>query len=138
VVDAPEILTVLGKIPHLSEFMNSLYDCQYKSFFIAFAGLTEQIKLDLYLHPHFRYYMREVRIVVYSQFSESYKNVTMELSRFIAAGKLHYKIDKVAGVLETNIPGAKNALYQATIKQGDFWLNMIHNTDTFGSLSAGS
>ncbi|KAL3716765.1 hypothetical protein ACJRO7_008362 [Eucalyptus globulus] len=141
VVDAPEILTVIGKIPHLSEFLNSLYDCQYKSFFCAFAGLTEQIKLDRYLHPHFRYYMREVRTVVYSQFLESYKSVTieamarafggtvdfidLELSQFIAAGKLHCKIDKVAGVLETNRPDAKNALYQATIKQGDFLLNRI-------------
>ncbi|TYH24326.1 hypothetical protein ES288_A03G082800v1 [Gossypium darwinii] len=141
VVDAPEILTVIGKIPHLLEFLNSLYDCQYKSFFLAFAGLTEQIKLDRYLHPHFRFYMREVRTVVYSQFLESYKSVTteamakafgvtvefidMELSRFIAAGKLHCKIDKVAGVLETNRPDAKNALYQATIKQGDFLLNRI-------------
>lgn len=48
-----------------------------------------------------------------------------ELSRFIAAGKLHCKIDKVAGVLETNRPDAKNSLYQATIKQGDFLLNRI-------------
>ncbi|PKI53313.1 hypothetical protein CRG98_026341 [Punica granatum] len=141
VVDAPEILTVIGKVPYLSGFLNSLYDCQYKSFFLAFAGLTEQIKLDRYLHPHFRYYMREVRIVVYSQFLESYKSVTiqamskafgvtvdfidLELSRFIAGGKLHCKIDKVAGVLETNRPDAKNALYQATIKQGDFLLNRI-------------
>ncbi|KAM7483418.1 hypothetical protein LguiB_008001 [Lonicera macranthoides] len=141
VVDAPEILTVIGKIPYLSEFLNSLYDCQYKSFFSAFAGLTEHIKLDRYLHPHFRYYMREIRTVVYSQFLESYKSVTidamakafgvtvdfidLELSRFIAAGKLHCKIDKVAGVLETNRPDAKNALYQATIKQGDFLLNRI-------------
>ncbi|KAI3891275.1 hypothetical protein MKX03_000103 [Papaver bracteatum] len=141
VVDAPEILTLLGKIPHLSEFLNSLYDCQYKSFFTAFAGLTEEIKLDRYLHPHFRYYMREVRTVVYSQFLESYKSVTLEamattfgvtvafidleLFRFIAAGKLHCKIDKVAGVLETNRPDAKNALYEATIIQGDFSLNRI-------------
>ncbi|CAL5328010.1 unnamed protein product [Camellia sinensis] len=83
----------------------------------------------------------EVRTVVYSQFLESYESVTieamakafgvtvefidLELSRFIAAGKLHCKIDKVAGVLETNRPDAKNALYQATIKQGDFLLNRI-------------
>ncbi|CAA7401753.1 unnamed protein product [Spirodela intermedia] len=141
VVDAPEILAVIGKIPHLAEFLNSLHGCQYKSFFSAFSGLTKQIKLDRYLQPHFRYYMREVRTVVYSQFLESYKSVTMEamarafgvsvdfidleLSRFIAAGKLHCKIDKVAGVLETNRPDAKNALYQATIKQGDFLLNRI-------------
>ncbi|GJS52956.1 26S proteasome non-ATPase regulatory subunit 6 [Tanacetum coccineum] len=51
--------------------------------------------------------------------------IDLELSRFIAAGKLHCKIDKVAGVLETNRPDAKNALYQATIKQGDFLLNRI-------------
>lgn len=36
-VDAPEILTVIGKVPHLSEFLNSLYECQYKSFFVAFG-----------------------------------------------------------------------------------------------------
>ncbi|PWA42107.1 26S proteasome, regulatory subunit Rpn7,Proteasome component (PCI) domain protein [Artemisia annua] len=141
VVDAPEILTVIGKIPFLSEFMNSLYECQYKSFFSAFAGISKHIKLDRYLNPHFRFYMREIRTVVYSQFLESYKSVTieamakafgvtvdfidLELSRFIAAGKLHCKIDKVAGVLETNRPDAKNALYQATIKQGDFLLNRI-------------
>ncbi|KAG4171102.1 hypothetical protein ERO13_A12G188100v2 [Gossypium hirsutum] len=65
VVDAPEILTVIGKIPHLSEFLNSLYNCQYKSFFLAFAGLTEQIKLDRYLHLHFRFYMREGAISFY-------------------------------------------------------------------------
>ncbi|CAH8391764.1 unnamed protein product [Eruca vesicaria subsp. sativa] len=141
VVDAPEILTVLGKIPFLSEFLNSLYECQYKAFFSAFAGMAEQIKFDRYLYPHFRFYMREVRTVVtvvYSQFLESYKmtvdtmadafGVSMVfidagLSRSIAAGKLHCKIDKVAGVLETNRPDAKNALYQATIKQGDFLLN---------------
>ncbi|PPD69227.1 hypothetical protein GOBAR_DD33892 [Gossypium barbadense] len=141
VVDAPEILTVIGKIPHLSKFLNSLYNCQYKSFFLAFAGLTEQIKLDRYLHLRFRFYMREVRTVVYSQLLESHKSVTIEamakafgvtvefidpeLSRFIAVGKLHCKIDKVAGVLETNRPDAKNALYQATIKHGDFLLNRI-------------
>eukprot|EP00249_Psilotum_nudum_P006911 c20153_g1_i1 orf=136-1296(+) len=143
VVDAPEILTVLDKIPHLSDFLNALYGCQYKAFFIAFAGLTDQIRLDRYLYPHFRHYMREVRTVAYSQFLESYKSVTMEamarafgvsvdfidmeLSRFIAAGRLHCKIDKVTGVLETNRPDAKNALYQATIKQGDFLLNRIQN-----------
>ncbi|ONK77699.1 uncharacterized protein A4U43_C02F9600 [Asparagus officinalis] len=73
-----EGLYFIGKIPHLSEFLNSLYGCQYKSFFSAFSGLTEQIKLDRYLQPHFRYYMREVRTVVYSQFLESYKSVTMD------------------------------------------------------------
>ncbi|KAI3957797.1 hypothetical protein MKW92_002948 [Papaver armeniacum] len=127
VVDAPEILTLLGKIPHLSEFLNSLYDCHYKSFFIAFAGLTEEIKLDRYLHPHFRYYMRKSELLSTLSFGilQEFEFIDLELSRFIAAGKLHCKIDTVAGVLETNRPDAKNALYEATIIQGDFSLNRI-------------
>eukprot|EP00246_Nothoceros_aenigmaticus_P006612 TRINITY_DN19618_c0_g1_i1.p1 TRINITY_DN19618_c0_g1~~TRINITY_DN19618_c0_g1_i1.p1 ORF type:complete len:387 (+),score=69.05 TRINITY_DN19618_c0_g1_i1:72-1232(+) len=141
VVDAPEILAVINRISSLSEFLNALYSCQYKTFFIAFANLTDAIRSDRFLHPHFRYYMREVRMVAYSQFLEAYKSVTLEamskafgvsmdfldleLSRFIASGRLSCKIDKVAGVLETNRPDAKNALYQATIKQGDFLLNRI-------------
>ncbi len=72
----------------------------------------------MYLRPHLRYYLREIRVVVYAQFLESYKSVTMasmaaafgvslefldkELAEFIAAGRLSAKIDKVAGVVETN------------------------------------
>lgn len=33
----------------------------------AFAAITDQIRGDLYLHPHFRYYVREVRTVAYAQ-----------------------------------------------------------------------
>jgi hypothetical protein len=149
VVDAPEILTVIGQIPHLSEFVNSLYNCQYKSFFQvgagagqwgmpagcwcalavlhaccvrpplvpvhvpvsvvsmckrglgltqarycsvvypaylplpcslpllppptpqAFVEVMELIKSDMYLSTHARYYMREVRVLVYSQVSRA-------------------------------------------------------------------
>jgi hypothetical protein len=35
----------------------------------AFAGLTDAIRADVYLHPHFRYYMREVRVAAYAQVS---------------------------------------------------------------------
>ena len=66
---------------------------------------------------------------------ESYRSVTVasmaaafgvsepfldaELSRYIATGRLHANIDKVGGVVETNRPDAKNALYQDAIKKGD-------------------
>ncbi|TKY73610.1 26S proteasome non-ATPase regulatory subunit 6-like [Spatholobus suberectus] len=48
VVDAPEILTVIDKIPHLSEFLNSLYNCQYGSFFTAFGEQTPDTSCYLY------------------------------------------------------------------------------------------
>jgi len=62
------------------------------------------------------------------QFLESYKSVTIdsmaaafdvspsfldhEVADFIVAGRLNAKIDKVAGIIETNRPDHKNALYQ--------------------------
>lgn len=48
-----------------------------------------------------------------------------ELADFIVAGRLHCKIDKVAGVVETTRPDAKNALYQQCVRQGDHLLNRI-------------
>ncbi len=38
--------------------------------------------------------------------------VCRELSRFIASNRLHCRIDKVGGVVETNRPDSKNFLYQ--------------------------
>ena len=41
------------------------------------------------------------------------------------AGRLAAKVDRVAGVVQTARPDAKNALYQAAIKQGDALLNRV-------------
>ena len=82
-----------------------------------------------------------MRVAAYKQFLASYKSVTLEsmanmfgvkvgfidqeLFRFITMGRLEAKIDKVAGIIETNRPDAKNAQYQATLKDGDALLNRI-------------
>jgi len=141
VIDAPEILTVILEIPFLNDFLNSLYNSNYQLFFVSLAEIVDVIKKDRYLSPHARYYCREMRILAYSQLLESYRSVQLqlmadtfgisidfldrELSRFIAEGRIHCKIDKVGGIVETNRPDAKNALYQSTIKQGDLLLNRI-------------
>jgi len=141
VINAPEILTVILEIPHLNDFLTSFYNSNYKLFFTSLVEIVDTIKTDRYLAPHAQYYCREMRILAYSQLLESYRSVQLqlmadafgvsiefldkELSRFIAAGRLHCKIDKVGGIVETNRPDAKNALYQATIKQGDLLLNRI-------------
>ncbi|GAX76349.1 hypothetical protein CEUSTIGMA_g3795.t1 [Chlamydomonas eustigma] len=141
VVDAPEVLTAIGQLPQLELFLNSLYNCKYKEFFRAFVEVVDQMRADPYLSPHIKYYMRELRAVAYAQFLESYKSVTIdsmasafdispafldeEVADFIVAGRLNAKIDKVAGIIETNRPDNKNALYQDTIKKGDALLNRI-------------
>ena len=76
----------------------------------AFQRLSETVSNDLFLHRHFRFVLRQARVVAYTQFLESYKSVTLdrmaeafgvspefmdaEVSMFIASGKLNCTIDK--------------------------------------------
>jgi 26S proteasome regulatory subunit N7 len=60
-----------------------------------------------------------------SSFCVSEEFIDNELSNFIVEGRLNVRIDKVNGVLVTNRPDAKNALYQSYIKEGDSLLNRI-------------
>jgi len=141
-ITAPEVISVLPELPILGELVNNLYDCHYAKLFVALATLEQTYLLpSRLLSPHTRYYVREMRILAYSQLLESYRSLTLEslsgafgvsvefvdseLSRFIANGRLHCTIDKVHGIVETTRPSLKNAQYEKVIKQGDVLLNSI-------------
>ena len=103
--------------------------------------MEQFLKTDRLLSPHYKFYVREMRIKVYNQLLHSYKSLTIEfmaktfgvsedwidadLSKYIAAGRINAVIDKVGGIIVTNRPDAKNAQYQAVIKQGDVLLTRI-------------
>ncbi|XP_068156869.1 26S proteasome non-ATPase regulatory subunit 6 [Drosophila tropicalis] len=141
VIKGSEIQEVLHGLPDVKQFLFSLYNCQYENFYVHLAGVEKQLRCDYLIHPHYRYYVREMRILGYTQLLESYRSLTLqymaesfgvtvdyidqELARFIAAGRLHAKVDRVGGIVETNRPDNKNWQYQATIKQGDLLLNRI-------------
>jgi len=141
VVKGSEILEVLHGLPEVKEYLFSLYNCRYGDFFVHLARVEQDMKEDRYTENHYRYYVREMRILAYTQLLESYRSLTLaymaqafgvtedyidrELARFIAAGRLHCRIDKVGGIVETNRPDSKNYQYQSTIKQGDILLNRI-------------
>jgi len=141
VVRSPEILTAYREIPNLESFLQSLYKCRYRDFFVSLSAITSAIERDPFFSAHLSYVVREIRVVAYRQFLQSYRSVKLEnmadnfgvsvpfldaeLSRFISSGRLNCKIDKVNGVVETNRPDAKNSQYQGVLKQGDVLLNRI-------------
>ncbi|KAI5121382.1 hypothetical protein M0805_001195 [Coniferiporia weirii] len=142
IISAPEVIQVIHELPILAELTKSIYDCHYDKFFIALAKVEQtQFIPSRVLHPHARYYVREMRILAYAQLLESYRSLTLEslatafgvsvefvdaeLARFIALGRLNCTIDRVHGVVETNRPSAKNAQYETVIRQGDVLLNSV-------------
>lgn len=141
IIKGAEVQEVLHALQDDKNYLESLYNCQYADFFKNLTTVERILQNDYLMHPHYRFYVREMRILAYSQLLESYRSLTLqymaeafgvsidyidaELSRFIAAGRLHCKIDRVNGIVETNRPDSKNWQYQATIKQGDLLLNRI-------------
>lgn len=141
ILKGAEIQEVLHSCDDTREYLHSLYDCHYEKFFLKLAYVEQCLREDRLLAPHYRYYTRQMRILAYSQLLDSYRSLTLdymaqqfgvsrefmdgELSRFIAGGHLHCKIDKVGGIVETNRPDSKNWQYQAVVKQGDMLLNRI-------------
>ncbi|KAL3272929.1 hypothetical protein HHI36_014388 [Cryptolaemus montrouzieri] len=141
VIKGSEILEVLHSEPFVKDYLFSLYNCQYAEFFTNLAQVEIILRQDYFMNAHYRYYVREMRILGYTQLLESYRSLTLqymaeafgvsvdfidqELSTFIAADRLHCKIDRVGGIVETNRPDLKNAQFNAVVKQGDLLLNRV-------------
>lgn len=127
IIHSPDILAVNRDIPHLKIFSESFYNCDYRVFFQHFIEICEVVKKDRFLKDHAAYYTKEMRLVAYKQYLESFKSVTInnmaqafgvsddfidkELSTFIYNGKLNCKIDKVSGVIESSRQNKKVELY---------------------------
>ncbi|KAK9379346.1 26S proteasome subunit RPN7-domain-containing protein [Kockiozyma suomiensis] len=150
VIDSPEILSLMSTTPSLeplTTMTNSLYLCDYASFFKALVDVNDSLlKLNRYLAPHSKYYVKEMRRRGYSQLLESYRALSLksmaeafgvsvefldsDLSKFIPQKKINCVIDRVNGIIETNRPDNKNAQYQLLVKQGDVLLTRLQKYGT--------
>ena len=99
------------------------------------------MKTNKYLKTHAFYYTKEMRLVAYKQYLESFKSVTIdnmasafgvgpefidkELSTFIYNGKINCKIDKVSGVIESNQANKRAELFATSLRKGDALLNRV-------------
>lgn len=141
IIHSPDILAINRDIPYLKQYAESFYNCDYRTFMQTFIEICEQVRKDKFLKDHAFYFTKEMRLVAYKQYLDSFKSVTIEymanafgvstdfidreLSTFIYNGKLNCKIDKVSGVIESNRPNRKVELFQTTIKEGDALLNRV-------------
>ena len=105
------------------------------------VDVEDVLKRDRYLSVHAAYWMRELHLLAYKQFLDSYQSVTLaamaekfgvsvefldfHASQFIAAGRLSAKIDKFGGTIVTNRADYKNSQYRQVIQKGDALLNRI-------------
>ena len=141
VIDSPDIVAVVGDVPHLETLLSGFHECRYAAFFRALVGVHPAVAKDRLLARHAAFFLREMRLAAYAQFLASYRSVTVagmaaafgvspdfvdaELARFIAAGRLPAKVDAVNGAVETTRPDNKNGQYHALLKSGDVLLNKI-------------
>lgn len=142
VVEGSEILEVINNVPNMERFVNSLYYCEYNIFFEMLAYIEQNyIKRSRYIKKHSGYYIREMKIRIYSQLLEAYKSVSIssiaktfnvteefidkELSRFIATDRINCVINKKDGIVEIVMLDNNHLQYRNIIKHGDLLLNRI-------------
>lgn len=144
-LESPEILSINSTSDDLKpvyELLNSLYSCEYQSFFPNLLKTSDLILTkSKYLYPHANYYQREMRCRAYAQLLESYKLISLksmassfgvsvdfldaDLCKFIPSKKISCVIDRVAGVIQTNRADNKNTQYHQLIKSGDALLTKL-------------
>jgi 26S proteasome regulatory subunit N7 len=73
VVKGSEILEILHQCPTIKQYLDSLYNCHYSEFFTCLADVEQVAKKDRYLHPHYAFYVREMKIKAFGQLLESYR-----------------------------------------------------------------
>lgn len=136
IINNSEMLSVLYEDKVMSDFVFSLYQSKYKEYFQNLLNVVENfVKKDFYLKDQEPAILKKARIVIYAQYLESYRTVTLkkmaddfrvsekfmdkELSSLIASRKLNCKIDKITGVVESTKKDEKIALFKQITKKGD-------------------
>lgn len=139
IVDSPEVLS--SHLPKLITLVTNLYHCRYGSLFDDLAEVCHEMRQNVFLVSHVNYFFREVRILAFLQFLDSYSSVTLAsmaatfklpvsvldqmLYTLISNGRLSCRIDRVSGDVVTYRGNRVNFQYHQIVKDGDVLLNKI-------------
>lgn len=140
-IDAPEVLSMRSEMEELESCVNSLYLSDYRSFFVALAGVQHVLLEDRYLSAHAHYYVRELRVKAYAQLLQSYSSLSItsmassfgvsvewldaDLAKFIRQGRISAVIDRVGGIVESRKADGRSGMYENVISEGDKLLNKL-------------
>ena len=78
IINNSEVLCIIRENADLEGFLNAYYRCQYQDFFKYFLRIIDMIGEDKNLAIHKKFIIKEMRVMIYSLFLESYKTVTLK------------------------------------------------------------
>lgn len=141
-VRSSDVSTELRRSPRVEALLGAFHRCRYGDFFPALLDVHALVLKDEFLARHEHFVLRQARVVVYTQFLESYKTVTLEnmasnfgvsaefidreLAELIASRKLNCKIDKLRGVVESQKADSRMSRYDELVKKGDLLIEKMH------------
>lgn len=139
VLDSPEVRS--ANIKDVFHLITVIYNCRYKEVFPALDTVCQHLRSIVYLSQHVNYFFREVRVLVFTQFLDSYSSVTLKsmsaafdipapvldtmLGTFISNGRIACKMDRVSDSITTYRGDTTNIDYHRIVKNGDLLLNRI-------------
>jgi 26S proteasome regulatory subunit N7 len=85
IINNSEVLFMIRENKDLEAFLTAYYKCHYKDFFVSFCtcqltavNIIKMVDEDKNIAIHKKYIIKEMRVMIYSLFLESYKTVTLD------------------------------------------------------------
>ncbi|KAK6591021.1 proteasome regulatory subunit Rpn7 26S proteasome subunit 6 [Cryptosporidium xiaoi] len=126
---------------YLLEYIENFYNGNYLEFSKALLDIIFMIRKDIYLYPHYKFYLRSIRLRAYKQYLEPFESVSItkmadsfgvspqflerDVVTFISSSKLPCTIDKVKQTIICNYIDKKTNNYNEIIEKGDALLNRL-------------
>lgn len=139
IIDSPEVIS--AGVADVYGLVTAIYGCRYRDVFPALDQVCQHIRRVVYLAPHINYFFREVRVLVFTQFLDSYSSVTLNsmsrafgipmgvldqmLGTLISNERIACKMDRVSDSVKTYRGDTTNFDYHRIVKNGDLLLNRI-------------
>lgn len=139
VMDSPEVIS--ADLSDMYGLVKAIHGCQYRDVFPSLEAVCQHQRRLVFVSPHVNYFFREVRVLVFNQFLDSYSSVTLQsmsaafgipvqvldqmLGTLISNERIACKIDRVTNSVTTYKGDSTNFDYHRIVKDGDLLLNRI-------------